>query len=814
MSWGSAGRGAMRRAGVPLAIAAALALAPATPPPAQALPALPTSPESPGVAAEWIGAGNRVGADGPLALTLRSVSPRTPAPGGVLELALTLTNRSDRPLTGVQLRVQRDEALASAEDAPAALADPETTYTTVTSFGEQLDLDPGESLDTTLRANLAAPSPEGLGITGPGVYPVLVNANGRVDDGIVTQLAETRTLVPVRPGGDLADEANSTAGDRARMPRMTLLWPIAQRVPLVPGETGEAPEDPDLVLSDESLAQSMADGGRLDGLLGVLEGAVGAEGPAAEALRRSTCVAVEPELLVVADRMTHGYVVSAGRPSPVAETTRLRDSWGADDAPEGREGEGADEAAAWLGRLRELTRGMCVVAMPWGAADAGAVTATGSGQLTGMWLDDGQGAVDAILGHPGLPQLLLPPEGYLTANAVTAISAATDPDAPRTAVVAANTVGGIGAGIIGELAPGVRAIAAPTVLTTALAATGGHPETPGFAPLVGRHLLDTDSASARMQTAVGILHQELSDRGGDGEAGPIIAVPPAGWDPAPEEAAEWLAATGELYAAGEVTPLAPADIVGAPPSTAGTVIEPASDPGAVTATEVRRSSQQAAYITDLTEMMATDPAIALTPYRFTAPLMRDELRSMSSIGRRSRRLYDGAVVAARGIHDATGTMIQELRGSVRLLSPAGVYTRTTGASPIAVVGQNGLPLPVPARVIIDGRALAAPVVESVTLPAKGTVPLQLQPDIDTGEERRTTLTLALRAPAGEVISDPVEVVVRSGPSTGVLATVTIVALMAIAAIAVGVRRSRGPRRTGRTGRVIRSRRPDSAMMEE
>lgn len=824
---GGARSGRPRPGGARLAALAAAALLAAGPAAAggavadAAVPPFPISPSSPDVTGQWVGQDARVGADGPLELRLTGISPRTPGPDGTLTLRLTMVNRSDQDLNDVQLRVQRRDALDTAGDSGPAMADPESTFGVATSFDEARSVPSGRSLDVTLSVPLDAAAPEGLGVDADGVYPVLVNANGRVGDGMVAQLAETRTLVPVSSaeagrddgsspsapdadGGGADDQRPAGGGEPVGV---SLLWPIAEEIPLVPGETGEAPERPELILADESLSRSMADGGRLDGLVDALE----SELPAGSPMRDGTCVAVEPELLVTAERMTHGYVVGDKRPSPVKDSTRLRDSWGGEDGPEGEDGEGADVAATWLDRLREATDGMCVVAMPWGAADAGAVAAAGQPALTATWLGDGEGAVAGVLGRPGLPRLFLPPEGYLTEDALHMLSASSDPAGPRTAVVAANTLSDTTGGRIVDLAPGVRGLGAPTALTTALAGAGSLPETPGFAPLVGRHRLEADSEIARMQAAIGVLHQEIADRRADPGAGSIIAAPPAGWSPSPESAHLWLQSVADLRVRGDVVPASLVDAVDRPASGGASVVVPVSDPGAPTGTEVRRGALQTNYVGELTAMMSPSPEIALTPVKFTRPLLRDELRALTSLHRRARTAYDTAVDRTRRRQDATGAMLQQLRQSVRLLPPAGLYTRTTGASPVAVVARNGLPLPVSAQVVVEGESLAAPLSEPTLLPAKGALTLQLQPDIDTSAAQRETLTMWLRTPDGLVISDPVDVVVRSGPSAAGAAALTGIGVVSIAVISVAVARARR-RRRGRDGdraaaRPIRRRRP-------
>ncbi|MDO5678624.1 MAG: hypothetical protein Q4G35_14100, partial [Propionibacteriaceae bacterium] len=123
---------------------------------------------------------------------------------------------------------------------------------------------------------------------------------------------------------------------------------------------------------------------------------------------------------------------------------------------------------------------------------------------------------------------------------------------------------------------------------------------------------------------------------------------------------------------------------------------PNPDPGAVSGTEVSRAAQQSGYLTDLAAMMANDPQVALTRHGFTQPLRRDVLRAIAGTGRRNAAAHMGHAGRAAETMAGMGAMLQQLRDSVTLVAPGGVYTRATDMSPVVIVGRNGLPLPVPA----------------------------------------------------------------------------------------------------------------------
>lgn len=836
----------------------------ALPEAAAAPPPWPIDPADPSISSQWGADAQRVAARGPLKLQIKTVTPQNPEIDGDVSIRLTVENTSDEAVNDIIIRTQRAEALAGAADARLAMAAPEQAFGVATAFDDGFDLAAGESRTVTLSVPLSAPAPEGLGIDAAGVYPVLVNANGRPGDDIDQFLAETRMLVPVDSSLDDADadaEGSDGSGDgegsragaggagvrrdgrdgSADPAPVSLVWPLAADIPLVPGETGEAPVRSELILSGESLASEMQAGGRLDVLLGALESELaGEDGPA---LRESTCVAVDPELLDIADRMRDGYRIGGERPSPVEDSTRLRDSWGSGKDMNLREGQGAEAAGAWLDRLAAVTRDLCVVTLPWSGAEVNAVAATGDPELATEALAMGDAVVERVLGRGALPSTIIPPEGYLDAGSVAvtafgdtsspidgsaAFESLNEPDAPgaaatlsvtwppaaprTTTLVAANSLtlgdGRIARpGEMAEIGPGSSAFALPVPLSSALAATGSAPEVAGYAAVAGRFDLTADSGVARMQTAVGTLRQEIADASvGAGEAGaaPVVAMPPAGWSVSGDDARTLLRAVAETFDDGIAEPVALGDALAR--SGAGHSVGPAQtsspnpDPGAVSGTEVSRAAQQSRYLTDLTTMMANDDRVALTRHGFTQPLRRDVLRAMTGIGRRNAASHMRHAEKAGRTMAGMGEMLQQLRDSVSLVAPGGVYTRATDMSPVVIVGRNGLPLPVPAFVrvqVSDSERIGR---HEALLPAKGSLTLQITPE-DPGpnvdRERQNQLHLWLETPDAQRISSPVEIVARTGPSTRTLVIASVALTFAVGAFALwragrfeGIRRIR------------------------
>src|SRR5206468_608699 len=134
-----------------------------------------------------------------------------------------------------------------------------------------------------------------LGITERGVYPLLINVNGRPDYGGKARLAALSVLLPVLdpPGG-------KPRKPPARPAALTLLWPIVDERPRAVGLDGGH-----IVLADDGLADSLAFGGRLFGLVNAVDQAASRN----SALYGALCFAIDPDLLDTVDAMSHGYLV-------------------------------------------------------------------------------------------------------------------------------------------------------------------------------------------------------------------------------------------------------------------------------------------------------------------------------------------------------------------------------------------------------------------------------------------------------------------------------------------------------------------------
>ena len=795
----------------------------------------------------WGSNDNRVGIDGPLEISIDTVSPQVVRVSDTVTVTVIVRNISDEVVDNITVRPQRSDALTSAEDARTVLAEPESSYNFVGKFEGPFNLKPKQARQVTLNLPLSAPAPGGLGITNEGVYPLLINVNGRPGEDIDRLLGETRTLLPVQrvaeqdsADGDRNEDGSKPADNQSgntdqsqgsedpankdsafdnKVP-FSLVWPVADAVNILSGETGDAPQRPELILTNDSLADSLRPGGHLDTMLTTLEKAFAA--PGGEQLRAATCIAIDPDTLDTVARMSEGYFVGDERPSPVEETTRLRDSWGKDDMAQLRDGSGAEAAERWIARLRELTANSCVMALPWSSADISRIAAVEDTDVSNAALAVGSGRIADILDAEPQRDIYLPPEGYVTdatAGIFTAASAlsntdlsdifearhassrvpislpALPPERQPTVLVADSTLSTsdgspVVPGDSGRLHDGTRTVSVSAALSAALAATGTEPITAAYSNVIDRYDYRIDSPTARMQTSVGTLYQELYDADKqaqseeEGSIRPMVSVPPVDWSANEADISSFLTAISTLLNenALEAMPLPGAVELSAREHDAGEVqpINSGLDPDAVDDELAQRSHSVSLAISDVTTVMANDPALALTRYEFTAPLRRDLIRGATTFNRRSLATDATADSLTTQRVDGADSMVQQVRNSVTLVAPSGVYQRASGLSPAVVVARNGLPLPVPG--VVRVTAGNADIVEKhpADLPAKGSVTLQFQPERETAEASKEsdsnqhTLLLWLESPNGQRISEPLNIAIQSGAPVSILIVATLV----------------------------------------
>ncbi|MEJ5928493.1 hypothetical protein WG915_07670 [Corynebacterium sp. H128] len=663
-------------------------------------------------------------------------------------MTVTLVNKSGVALSDVNVRTQRGAPVSSVTAGSSALAADQSYYGIAASFHSlNIDLAPEESYTFTTEIPL-----EELQLEEPGVYPLLINLNGQLGAGGQQYLTSQRTLFQV---GDLpkAKEQSTTP--------VSMLIPVTGLTNILPGETGEAPNDPPLVLQSEQFAQDLGPDGRLTQLL-----------QAYETNNSSSCLAVDPEVAATAERMSHGYQVAEGRKNPVARKPRLRDSWGSktEEVP-GVPGTGAQDAALWIAQLRGIAReGGCIVPLPWANAELNAVAKTGNNTLMREALTRGENKLNQVLGVPVDSTVIHPGFGYLEDRALHSIDETLTK--PTSVLVADNTI----SAPVTKMSERLTAVGYHSELSALLATIGDTPATAGYANQWERFDYRLDSAVARRTSAAAGVSLAVAE-----SERPLLIVPP------PDLQAEDLQAlqqrVHQLFDSGRATAISLPEYIAQAPTGAPEVSaagaansgSPFADPTVVTDTEILRAGQQAKNIDDLTNLTVPEPTIALTPTGFTNPLRYDILRALSTNARRSIGSYDSRAQLTDEILNRNRDILQQLRASVVLLPPGNVYTRTSESSPLLIVAENGLPLPVDARLGYSGpEGASITVAESLKIPARGSITTQMMADLPE-TKGRTDLTVWLATPDDTRISVPVEIGVQT--RSGVLGKGGIITLL-------------------------------------
>lgn len=433
--------------------------------------ALPVSPTSPQGAQRWNNPNLRTGDQAPaIGIDLREV-PATVRLGETLTVSLRITNNSSETIntgsSNLSILPKRAEAQTSVESARSALAqNPEAfqyfgrLISVQEALGDDVDIAPGESIDLSLDIPTSADAGNGIDISQPGFYPFLLGVHtangteatqryllsvlGSNDDessASKTQTYPARDYLSPRAAQVAAaasEGADNATSDRAQQPApagettnaaepekaqtpqaavreaatpLSVVVPITADVNIVPGETGDAPERQQLILTDESLATQLRPGGRIATMVANLDELLSGN----EQLARATCLAIDPQLVDALDRMADGYIVAAERPSPVSQKQRLRDSWADNtDSFISEPGAGSADARTVLEKLRSLTDTQCSVALPWANANLNAVADASNSALMREALVRGQETLARVLDTTPVTNVVISPNGYIT----------------------------------------------------------------------------------------------------------------------------------------------------------------------------------------------------------------------------------------------------------------------------------------------------------------------------------------------------------------------------------------------------------------
>ena len=463
----------------------------------------------------------------------------------VVTVSGMVTNVGDRPVRDVMVRLEHAGAVTGSASLRTSLDGNTDQYQPAADFlTVSPELRRGQEVGFTLSAPLRSLQPPSLGIDKPGIYPLLVNANGTPDYGAPARLDNARFLLPViGVPPDRADDLDSAvAPDTSRPVLITMLWPLADRPRLAPGVPGGTIP---VRLVDDDLATSLAAGGRLDILLSAAEVATSHDVDPDGAVNRAMCLAVDPDLLVTVNAMTGGYVVSDSPDGPAQQP-------GTPTHP----GTGQAAATGWLNRLRALAHRTCVAPLPYAQADLDALQRVNDPGLSAIATTGVGAIVDRILDVQSARGATLLPDGPLTNRGVNLLSANDSTVAITAADLSAQDSTGDGTPGVDtaprRLSPQVVVAPFDPAVGAALAGAGTAPAVPTYLDSSLAVRLAHDSETARRQDALGSMFWHSLQR--DATPRTQLLVPPATWNLRAADAQGMLTALATSIHAGLAVP--------------------------------------------------------------------------------------------------------------------------------------------------------------------------------------------------------------------------------------------------------------------
>ncbi|WP_396836759.1 hypothetical protein [Mycobacterium sp. ITM-2016-00318] len=680
----------------------------------------------------------------------------------VVTVTGTVLNVGDRPVRDVMVRLEHAAAVASSTGLRTNLGGDNDQFEAVADFTTvSTELQRGQNVPFSLVVPLRAPQGPSLGIDTPGVYPLLVNANGTPDYGAPARLDDARFLLPVigvppepaaNPSADTL--AAVVAPDTSKPVRLTVMWPLGDRPRLASGAPGGATP---VRLVDDELAASLAAGGRLDTLLSAVDFATSPSVDPGGQVRSALCLAIDPDLLVTVNAMTAGYVVNDG--PDVGPTTPTHP------------GTGQDAAVTWLNRLRVVAQRTCVAPANYAQADLDALARVGDPGLSAIATNGAGNIVDQILGIASTRGATLVGDGPLTDRAVQLLSG----QGPTVAIAAAGLTADDGEQATADVNP-VRytpeVVAAPfdPTVSAALAGVGTDPWSPSYLD-AGLHVpVQHDSAVARRQDALGsVLWRTLAPAA---EPRSQILMPPMDWGLSADDAASVLSAVATSIRAGLAAPRPLTAVIAESAAIPQSDIRPTPDkvPANPRArfddAVISGIASTTGKLWGLTAALTRDERTGLSGTEYTAPLREDMLRALSQSAPPDVR--NGLAEQRLTI---TRDTVNDLFNAVRIVNPGGSYTLATERSPLPLALRNDLPVPIRVKLLVDAPpGMTVNDMGEIELPP-GYLPLQVP--IEVHFTQRVAVDVALRTADGLPLGEPVRLSVHSNAYGKVLFFITL-----------------------------------------
>jgi hypothetical protein len=404
----------------------------------------------------------------PASVVIESVSPQVAKPDSMVTVSGTVTNGSPSALADVAVVLRSSaSALASRDDLSAYASGSLAADTPVgTPVMVASSLAPGVTAHWKLSLSVRS-----IGISEFGVYPLAVQAT----DAAGLTVGIDRTFLPYWPGAGAAGVSQPL--------RIAWIWPLVN-----------APQQGICTaLTSNSLASSVAPGGRLSTLLSV---------GSAYASKADLTWAVDPGLLNSVATMTRSYRVGAST-----------------DCDGGVSHPASTAAAQWLSGVRTAAGSQQLFTTPYDDVDVAALTHQGLDNDLRTAYSQGRSTASALLGNSYQPtSIAWPADGLADSSvlgnlAVNGISTVVLASSEMPATGAVSTPGDAVTSTPTPAGTTMKVLLADSTLTSVL---GSATAAPGSASAVSqRFLAETAMIEAEDPQA----------------ARSVVVAPPREWDP-------------------------------------------------------------------------------------------------------------------------------------------------------------------------------------------------------------------------------------------------------------------------------------------
>ena len=678
----------------------------------------------------------------PVSVVISSVNPGYASPGATLTVRGTITNASAAPVSGLSIQLSSSgQAFRSRDGLQLYAAGSGATGSPVPGATAPVR----HALAPRVTASWSIKVPvRRLRLTSFGVYPLAASALNSIG----AALDASRTFLPYWPGRHAISP----------LP-IAWVWPLADqpRTSACPG-----PQNTGGLVND-SLATSLAGGGRLSGLL-----ATGAS----YATKAHLTWAIDPALLANVRTMTSPYLVSTSGQcnGPVTPASRA--------------------ARSWLAALKSAVAGQPVFVTPYADVDATALVHDGlNADLTNAFTA-GRSVAGQILGRdfsPGKPGKAAPADDADMLNGLswppggiadyTTLQSLAGVDGISSVILDSSTMPPVGSSLSwtpsaqtttpdGE-GPDLHVLLADHTLTTILGSASSAARSPGTAFSVRQYYLAETAMIAAEAPSL---------------ARSIVVAPPSRWAPPATLARALLA---ETVSAPWLHPVGISQLAAAK-SAPGQVSHRLAVPAKALRARLRRSF--------LRRVRQLDQRVQL----LQSILVRPSPDLGYAIAAAESAAWRGGAAAARPATQLLNTLssyVSAQETGLSLVTPGRVTLGgLRGSVPVSI--SNHLSYPVLVRLQVSAPRNGSLSVRSqpgVVKVAAGTV-VTLKLAVSTAAVGSTTLRLSLLSPAGQPLnSAPVTMTVQA-THYGTLALVIIAAALGVFMLTSAtraIRRGRG-----------------------